>query len=93
MQQSFNMEQASMTTENLKNTVVTVEAMKDANKALKQQYKKINIDKIENLQDDMEDMLEQANEIQEALGRTYGVPEDIDEDELEAGALIIAKSY
>lgn len=31
----------------------------------------------------MADMLEQSNEVQEALGRTYGVP-DIDEDELNA---------
>lgn len=29
-------------------------------------------------------MMEQANEVQEVLGRTYGVP-DLDEDELEAG--------
>jgi len=31
----------------------------------------------------MADMLEQADEVQEALGRSYGTPE-IDEDELEA---------
>ncbi|CAG8609448.1 10668_t:CDS:2 [Rhizophagus irregularis] len=55
-QQSFNMEQAAFTTENLRNSI----------------------------QDDMEDLLEQANDIQESLGRTYGVPEDIDEDDLEA---------
>jgi hypothetical protein len=34
---------------------------------------------------DMEDMLEQANEIQETLGRSYGVPDEIDEDDLQAG--------
>ena len=28
--------------------------------------------------------MEQANDIQEALGRSYGLPEDIDEEELEA---------
>ena len=32
----------------------------------------------------MEDMLEQANEIQETLGRQYGMPE-MDDDDLEAG--------
>lgn len=47
MQQSFNMEQTSFATENLKNTVTTVNAMKQANKQLKKQYKKVNIDKIE----------------------------------------------
>lgn len=33
----------------------------------------------------MEDLLEQANEIQESLGRSYAVPDEIDEAELEAG--------
>ena len=32
----------------------------------------------------MEDMLDQANEVQEALGRTYGMPE-IDDADLDAG--------
>ncbi len=35
------------------------------------------------MQDELEDMLEQANEVQEAMGRSYGTP-DVDEDELEA---------
>jgi charged multivesicular body protein 5 len=35
------------------------------------------------MQDEMSDMLEQADEVQDALGRSYGTPE-IDEDELEA---------
>lgn len=46
-QQTFNMEQAAMTTENLKNTMATVDAMRTANKEMKKQYKGINIDKIE----------------------------------------------
>lgn len=37
----------------------------------------------QDLQDDLEDMMEQANEVQEVMGRSYGVP-DIDESELEA---------
>ncbi|RKO84421.1 Snf7-domain-containing protein [Blyttiomyces helicus] len=73
-----------MTTENLKNTLVTVDAMKYANKELKNQYKKINITKIERMQDEMEDLMEQANDIQETLGRSYGLPEDLDEADLEA---------
>ena len=40
----------------------------------------------QDVQDMMEDMMEDANEIQETLGRSYGMPEDIDEDDLEAGA-------
>ncbi|POW08710.1 hypothetical protein PSHT_09424 [Puccinia striiformis] len=83
-QQTFNMEQAIMTTENLRNTMATVDAMKQANKEMSKQYKNIDIDKIESISYDMEDLIEQANEVQESLGRSYGVPDQIDEDELQA---------
>lgn len=83
-QQTFNMEQAAMTTENLKNTMATVDAMRVANKEMKKQYKGIDIDKIESIHYDMEDLIEQANEIQESLGRSYGVPDEVDEADLQA---------
>ena len=38
----------------------------------------------------MEDLLEQSNEIQEVMGRSYGVPDDLDEDDLQAGTFIIS---
>lgn len=38
----------------------------------------------QDLQDQLEDMMDEANEVQEALSRSYGTP-DIDEDDLEAG--------
>ena len=41
------MENASMTTDNLRNTMATVDAMKQANKEMKKQYGKLDIDKIE----------------------------------------------
>ncbi|KAF8707602.1 Snf7, partial [Rhizoctonia solani] len=83
-QQTFNMESAAMTTDNLRNTMATVDAMQTANKELRRQYGKVDIDKIESVHYDMEDLLEQANEIQEMMGRSYGVPEEVDEAELEA---------
>ena len=46
-QQTFNMESASLATDNLRNTMATVDAMKLANKEMKRQYGKIDIDKIE----------------------------------------------
>lgn len=46
-QQTFNMESAALTTDNLRNTMATVEAMKVANKEMRKQYGKIDIDKIE----------------------------------------------
>lgn len=83
-QQSFNMEQASMTTENMKNTLITLDAMQIANKEMKKQYKNINLDKIEKIQDELEDLMDAANEVQETMGRSYGLPEDLDENDLEA---------
>jgi len=84
VQQTFNMESAALATENLRNTMATVDAMQQANKELKKQYGKIDIDKIENIHYEMEDLLEQANEIQESLGRSYAVPDELDEADLEA---------
>lgn len=105
-QQTFNMESAALTTENLRNTMATVDALQASNKEIKKQYGKINLDKIEvrclcalvvlaynigqNIHDEMEDLLEQANEIQESLGRSYAVPDEIDEADLEAGQLILS---
>lgn len=84
MQQSFNMEQANMAAENLRNVAVTVDSMKQASKAIKKEYKKMNIDKIEKVQDELEDLMEQANDIQDVMSRSYGVPEYLDEADLDA---------
>ena len=82
-QQSFNMDQTNYTIQSLKDTQNTVTAMKAANKQMKKEFKKTNIDKIHDLYDEMEDMMEDANEIQEVMGRQFGCPE-LDEDDLEA---------
>jgi len=83
MNQQFNAEQIMFAQSTLKETHDTVSAMKDANKAMKKDFKKLNINQIEDMQDDMSDLLEQAEEIQSALGRSYAT-DDIDEADLEA---------
>jgi len=83
-QQSWNLEQAGMMQDNLKNVMTTVDTMKMTSKALKQQYGKINIDKIERMQDEMADLMDMGNDIQESISRSYDVPEDVDEAELDA---------
>ena len=92
-QQTFNMESAAIATDNLRNTMATLEAMKVANKEIKKQYGKIDIDKIENMHYDMEELLEQANEIQETLGRSYAVPDELDEADLEAGVYSLYRCF
>ncbi|KAL4891920.1 Snf7 family [Aspergillus ambiguus] len=83
-QQSWNMEQAGMMQDNLKNVMTTVDAMKTTTKTLKQQYGKVDIDQIERMQDEMADLMEVGNEIQESISRAYDVPEDVDEADLDA---------
>ncbi|KAK9845964.1 hypothetical protein WJX81_007037 [Elliptochloris bilobata] len=82
--QQFNMDQTAFTLESIKDSVQTVQAMKAANVELKQAFKKgeLNIDSIEKLQDEMADMHDMHSELQEVMGQSFGVPEDIDEDEL-----------
>ncbi|KAK2736607.1 hypothetical protein FQN57_000724 [Myotisia sp. PD_48] len=83
-QQSWNMEQAGMMQDNLRNVMTTVDAMKTTTKTLKQQYGKVDIDQIERMQDEMQDLMDIGNEIQESISRAYDVPEDIDEADLDA---------
>jgi charged multivesicular body protein 5 len=83
-QQSWNMEQAAMMQDNLQNVMTTVDAMKTTTKSLKSQYGKINLDRIERMQDEMADLMDIGNEINESISRAYDVPEDVDEAELDA---------
>lgn len=45
------------------------------------------------MQFELEDLVEQANEIQETLGRSYAVPDEIDEADLEAGTLFLLSTH
>ena len=51
-------------TQMLKDTKTTVNAMKTGVKEMKKEFKNINIDQIEDMQDELGDMMEKANEIQ-----------------------------
>ncbi len=83
MNQSFNIEQQNMAIQSMRDTKTTVQAMQMGLKEMKKEYKRIDINKIENLQDDLADIMDQTNEIQDVMSRTYGMP-DVDESELEA---------
>ncbi|SCU94228.1 LAME_0F06634g1_1 [Lachancea meyersii CBS 8951] len=84
--QSWSMNQAQMTSDNLKNTMVTVNALKQTNKALKAQYGKINVEKLQDMQDEMLDLVEQGEELQQVLAMGSGAQDidDISETELDA---------
>ncbi|KAI3721739.1 hypothetical protein L2E82_32757 [Cichorium intybus] len=80
--QTFNLDQVAFASEGIKDAQQTMSALKSANKELKGMMKTVKIQDIDNLQDEMMDMMDVSNEIQESLGRSYSVPDDIDEDEL-----------
>ncbi|PHH85750.1 hypothetical protein CDD83_11225 [Cordyceps sp. RAO-2017] len=82
--QVWNMEQAKSMQDNLQNVMTQVDALKTTNKELRRQYGRIDVDRIERLQDDMADLLDVGNEIQDSLARSYDVPEDVDEADLDA---------
>ncbi|XP_075496626.1 vacuolar protein sorting-associated protein 60.1-like [Primulina tabacum] len=80
--QTFNLDQVAFAAEGIKDAQQTMSALKSANKELKGMMKNVKIQDIDNLQDEMMDLMDVSNEIQESLGRSYSVPDDIDEDEL-----------
>eukprot|EP01018_Ginkgo_biloba_P017951 Gb_17303 [translate_table: standard] len=80
--QTFNLEQVSFAADGIRDAQQMMAAMKLANKELKGTLKTVKIDDIEKMQDEMMDLMSTGSEIQESLGRSYIVPDDIDEDEL-----------
>ncbi|XP_058770159.1 vacuolar protein sorting-associated protein 60.2-like [Vicia villosa] len=80
--QTFNLDQVQFAAEGIKDAQQTMSALKSANKDLKGMMKTVKIQDIDNLQDEMMDLMDVSNEIQETLGRSYSVPDDIDEEEL-----------
>ncbi|GLC35560.1 hypothetical protein PLESTB_000193800 [Pleodorina starrii] len=86
-QQQYNIEQTRFTVDSVKDTVSSVQALKAASKEMKSAFKKnkeLDISYIENMQDEMFDMMDMANEINEAMGRSYAIPDDVDESDLMA---------
>ena len=81
-QQQYSMEQLAFTTEMMADTKLQVEAMKASSKQLSAHFKKFSVDEVERMQDELADLYEMHQEVQEVMGRAYGVPDDVDEDML-----------
>lgn len=83
-QQQFSVDQLAFTQDMMKDTAIQVQAMKEAGKSLKATFKNFSVSEVENMQDDLRDLYEDVQEIQEVMGRAYDVPEELDEDDLNA---------
>ena len=83
--QQFNIDQTSFGIESAKATVTTISAMKAASAEMKHTMKhELNITDVDELADDMAEMMDEFNEINEALASNWATPADIDEADLEA---------
>lgn len=58
--------------------------MKAAAKEMKSQFKRkeFDINAIDKMNDEMADLMALSTDIQDAMGRNYSVPDDVDEEEL-----------
>ena len=82
--QSFNLEQANFATHTMQDTIATVQSMKSASAAMKKQMRSMPLERVERVFDDMQDMLEDANEIQDLLGRSFSLGgADVDDADLD----------
>lgn len=81
--QQFNMDMQNFNLESMTATVDMVKTMKTTKKQMGKAMKKINIDKVADLKDDLDDIMMDNNEIQDMLGDNP-MMDDLDEDELDA---------
>ncbi|GBF97605.1 hypothetical protein Rsub_10741 [Raphidocelis subcapitata] len=85
--QQFNMEQTRFTVESIQDTVQTVQALKGAAKQMRgamKSNKELDLNFIDKLQDELADMADLTAEINESLGQSFAVPDDVDEADLMA---------
>eukprot|EP00775_Hariotina_reticulata_P007837 gene7837-8034_t len=85
--QQFNMEQTRFTVESIQDTVQTVQALKAASSQMKgamKANKELDLNFIDNLQEELADMSDLTNEINEMMGQSYAIPDDVDETDLMA---------
>ena len=81
---AFNVEQTAFAVENSKSTIETVSAMKAGAKELKQAYAQMRIEDVEDVQDELQELMIESTEVQELLGRSFEMPGQVDEADLEA---------
>jgi len=80
MSQQFNIDQVQFTSETIASTIDTYAALKEATAVQAQEMKKLDMDKMEDLFDDLQDLMADQAEIQEIMSRSYSV--EYDESEL-----------
>ncbi|CAD8205383.1 unnamed protein product [Paramecium octaurelia] len=77
----MTLDQVAFTKENIQNTLEMAQAMQQVVAVQKEAFKEIDMDKLDDLMDDMEDMKFETDYMNDMMNRNYGC--DIDESELD----------
>lgn len=80
----FNLETQIMTIENAHINLETLQAMKAGSSAMKSIHGELDIDKVDDVMDEVREQMDLANEISSAISNPLAMDSTIDEDELEA---------
>ena len=82
LQQRFQVDQMQFTRETMMETKHQLDAMREAATVMQKEFKKFSVDEVEKMHEELRDIYEQHEEIQEIMGHSYDVPDDVDEDDL-----------
>ncbi|CAD8202857.1 unnamed protein product [Paramecium octaurelia] len=77
----MTLDQVAFTKENIQNTLEMAQAMQQVVAVQKEAFKEIDMDKLEDLMDDMEDMKFETDYMNDMMNRNYSC--DVDESELD----------
>ncbi len=83
-EKAFNMDSLASSVNAAEDMKVIAGVMKSGTKELKKQLKKVDLDKVEDFQEELKDLIDMTEDVQAALSKNYDVPTDIDDDELNA---------
>ena len=82
--QQLKLQEQMIVLEGSKATAETFNALKSGAGAMKQLAKETDVDKVDNVMDEISDQTEKMRQVNEALGQQVGYAAELDEDELEA---------
>lgn len=80
--QAFSLDQVSFASEGIKDAQHTIAAVTVGNKELTATLKRLTIDDVDKVQDDIQDLAGYGSEMQDSLIGSYTVPDHLDEEEL-----------
>eukprot|EP01091_Cochliopodium_minus_P005596 TRINITY_DN15500_c0_g1_i1.p1 TRINITY_DN15500_c0_g1~~TRINITY_DN15500_c0_g1_i1.p1 ORF type:complete len:216 (-),score=59.97 TRINITY_DN15500_c0_g1_i1:137-784(-) len=83
IQQQFNIESLLITTDTMRDNVISAQLIKEAQDHLKNEMHHLDSENIHHMQDQIDEMMLSNYEIHDSLSRSYDLPNDVDENEID----------